>query len=144
VLDGVEAVLGLLGGLQHGLKSLPLMSCIKRLNGAMLGEVAIIVGLKTRVKAMLKSSTHAYREVMMAGERASSAHQLLEVRLNQTDNLIPIAVLVDLADMSNSGVWLTRVARAQLEKQGVADCHYGKLQNFGLDIKLHFVRISSG
>ncbi len=48
----------------------------------------------------------------MAGERASSAHQLLEIRLIQTANLIPIAVRVDLAGMSNSSMLLTRVARA--------------------------------
>ncbi len=70
----------------------------------------------------------------MARERASSAHQLLEVCLNQTDNLIPIAVHVDLADMSNSGVRLTRVARVQLKEQDVADCREGKSQNFGLNI----------
>ena len=78
--------------------------------------------LKTRVKAILKTSTHTHGEVTMAGERASGAHQLLETRLNQADNLIPIVVHVDLADMSNCGVRLTRVARAQLEEQGVPDC----------------------
>jgi hypothetical protein len=80
----------------------------------------------------------------MAGERMRSAHQLLEVCLNQTDNLIPIALHADWADMCNSGVWLTRVARAQLKEQGVTDCQEGKSQNVGLDIQLHFVRISSG
>jgi hypothetical protein len=75
----------------------------------MLREVAMIAGLKTRVKTILKSSTHTHGEVTMAGERASSAHQLLEVRLNQTGNLISITVHVDLADMSNSGMRLTRV-----------------------------------
>jgi hypothetical protein len=69
------------------------------------------------VKAILKSSTHAHGEVTMAGERASR-----EIRLNQTANLIPIAVHVDLADMSNSSMQLTRVAKAQLKGQGVADC----------------------
>jgi hypothetical protein len=68
----------------------------------MLGEVAMIAGLKTRVKAILKLSTQAHGEVTMAGERASSTHQLLEIRLNQTDNLIPIVVSVDLVNMSNS------------------------------------------
>ncbi len=86
----------------------------------MLWEVAMETDLKTRVKAILKASTHAHRKFTVAGEGASSSHQLLEIRLDQTNNLIPIAVCVSLADMINRSMRLTRVARAQLE--GVADC----------------------
>ncbi len=57
--DHEEVILSLLGGLEHLLQHPPLVSGIQGLNHAMLGEITAKSGEETRVKAILKMSTHA-------------------------------------------------------------------------------------
>ncbi len=57
--DHEEVILGRLSHLEHLLKHLPLMGCVKRLDNAMIRKVAAEASEKTRVKAIDKTSTHA-------------------------------------------------------------------------------------
>ena len=88
------------------------MSSIQRLDNAMLGKVAAVPNLDRRVKAILKTSARAHREVTNAQKWVYNPHQLMEISLMtcQPDSH------VDLANMVKHGVQLTRVAGAQLEK----------------------------
>jgi hypothetical protein len=54
-LDGKMVVLGLLGGLQHGLERLPLMGGVQRLDDTVLGKISSVTRLKARIEAILKS-----------------------------------------------------------------------------------------
>ena len=91
-LDGMKIVLGLLSGLYYGLKSLLLVSRIQQLHNAVLGKVPTEASWKVGFKSLLKPGAHAHGEISMAGEGPRRTHQLLEIHLNRTGRLIPIAV----------------------------------------------------
>jgi hypothetical protein len=65
---------------------------------------------------------------------SSSAHQLLEVRLDGADNLVTVAISMYLADVVQHCVGLVTIAWAQLEKQGITDSWVGDLQNLSFDL----------
>jgi hypothetical protein len=111
-LDVFEVLLSLHGGLEHGLKRLPLMNGIKRLYHAMLRKVPAVASLKTNVKTLLKSSAEAHWEGTLVCEGAGSTHELVVILLNTCDNLVSVAVSMNLADVVNCSVRLHRIAWA--------------------------------
>jgi hypothetical protein len=67
----------------------------------MLREILTVPHLKVLIQTILELSTYSHKEVALAGEGAGSIHELLEVSLNSTDNLVTIAVIIDLTDVVN-------------------------------------------
>jgi hypothetical protein len=76
---------------------------------------------ETRVQPILKLLADADRELSLAGERAQRIHHLLEICLDAADDLVTIAIVVNLANMVQRRVGLVAVAGAQLKEQCVAD-----------------------
>jgi hypothetical protein len=87
----------------------------------MLREITTKAGEKMRVEAILKSSTHADGILPLAKERPQGTHQLLVVCLDQAQLDVAIAVCVLLVDVVQHCVGLVAIARAQLEKQRLAN-----------------------
>jgi hypothetical protein len=118
VLDSKNVNLGLLSGLKHGLKGLPLVGGIQRLDNAVLWEIPAVIGLKVNIQSVLEAGTQAHWEVSLTREGVSCTHELLEVSMYRADNLISVVIRIHLSDMINGCVRLHGVAGAQLEKLG--------------------------
>ncbi len=88
----------------------------------MLREITMVPHLKAWVQTVLEFSAYAHRKVTLAGEGAGSIHELLEVSLNSTDDLVTVAVVIDLADVVNRRVQLIGVVGAELKEQCFAHC----------------------
>jgi hypothetical protein len=80
-LDSIKVFFSLLIIMEHGLQGLLLKSSIQRLDNAMLGKVAAVPNLDRRVKAILKTSARAHREVTNDQKWVYNPHQLMEISL---------------------------------------------------------------
>ena len=94
-----EVILGRLSRLEYLLKHLPLMGCVKGLDNAMIGKVAMEADEKTRVKAIDKTSTHADRILPLAQKQTRSVHELLVIGFNRAGDGVAVLVSVHLADV---------------------------------------------
>ena len=97
--DHQEVILGRLSRLEYLLKHLPLMGCVKGLDNAMIGKVAMEADEKTRVKAIDKTSTHADRILPLAQKQTRSVHELLVIGFNRAGDGVAVLVSVHLADV---------------------------------------------
>ena len=143
-LDSENVVLGLLSGLKHGLKGLPLMGVIQQLDDAVLREIPAVICLKANIQSILEAGAQAHWEVSLTREGASCTHELSEVSLNRADNLISVAIRIHLADMIDGCVRLHGVARAQLKKHGVPKRSRREPNNPAFIVGAHFEGVSSG
>ncbi len=75
---------------------------------------------KMAVHPLNEFSAYTDRKVTLVREGPSRAHQLLEVGLDGTDNLVPVFVHVHLADVVERHMRLGAVAWTELKKQDVA------------------------
>ncbi len=120
------------------------MSSVKGLDDAMMREEPTKARDETVVKAFHKLGTHTDGEVLLVCEWPCRAHQLPKIRLDRTDNLIALAVDVDLMNVVQGRMQLVAVARTELEVQGVAYCAKGQPQNLGLDLHSQCRTIGAG
>ncbi len=86
----------------------------------MLQEQAAESREKMAVHPLNKFGAYADRKVTLVCEGPSCTHQLLEVGLDGTDNLVPVFVLVHLAYVVERRMRLGAVAWTELKKQDVA------------------------
>ncbi len=111
-LDVFQVLLSLQGSQEHRLERLPLMDGIERLDDAMLRKVLVVGSLKTNVKTLLKFGAEAHWERTLVCEGAGVTHELVVILLDTCDNLVSVAVGMNLADMVNHSVRLHRIAWA--------------------------------
>jgi hypothetical protein len=77
---------------------------------------------ETLVQAFHEFVTQADGKVSLVCEGLGCALQLLKIGLDQTDNLIALAVNVDLTNLVQGHVRLVAIAGTKLKEQGIADC----------------------
>ncbi len=110
----------------------------------MLREQAVESREKTAVHPLNEFSSYTDRKVTLVREGPSRAHQLLEVGLDGTDNLVPIFVHVHLANVVELRMWLGAVAWTKLEKQDVAHRGECQLQDLLVDLRAKGLTIRPG
>ncbi len=94
------------------------------------------------VQAFNEFGAQADGKVPLVCEGLGYAHQLLKIGLDQTDNLIALAVNVDLTNVVQGRVRLVAIAGTELKEQGIADC--GKRQSQDLGVNLNPQRRTTG
>ena len=88
------------------------MGCVEGLHNPMIWKIATEASVKTRVKAIDKTSTHTDRILPLAREWAGSVKKLLIISLDQTGHCVAVLIAVHLVDVIQCGVGLAAVARA--------------------------------
>ncbi len=99
---------------------------------------------KTAVHPLNEFSAYTDWKVTLVREGPSCAHQLLEVGLDGTDNLVPVFVHVHLANVVERRMRLGAVAWTKLEKQDVAHCVECQLQDLLVDLGAKHLTICLG
>ncbi len=120
------------------------MSSVKRLYDAVLGKIPLEPRDERLFQAFHELSAQADRKVLLVHEGSGRANQLLEIRLDQTSNLIALAVDVDLTNVVEGHVRLIAIPETELEEQGSADCGKHQAQNLGVNLGPQRLTSSAG